>query len=183
MLIFLEEFAKNLDLGPETENFKEFLLPHAQTIFRSAYRLSGNQQDAEDLTQETFYYGLKYFSQVKDRSKCKYWLFSILRNLFLKEMEKSKKRIEIDFERVQSHISGIDHIENDFLKHEVGKGVREVLQKLDERLREPIVLFYFEKLSYKEIAQKLNLPIGTVMSRIARGKVNIKKEIIRVNQK
>lgn len=180
-MIFFEEFAKNLDLGPDAENFREYLLPHAQIIFRSAYRLSGNKQDAEDLTQETFYYGLKYFSQVKDRSKCKYWLFSILRNLFLKELEKNKKHIEIDFERVRSHLPGIDHIENDFLKQEVGQGIRDILQKLDKRLREPIILFYFDKLTYKEIADKLNLPIGTVMSRIARGKVNIKKEMIRVN--
>jgi len=106
-------------------------------------------------------------------------LFSILRNLFLKDLEKSKKRIDIEFDLVSNTISGKDNIEEDHLKAETARNLRAVLNKLDDRLKAPIKMFYFEKLSYKEIAKSLGLPIGTVMSRIARGKVYIRRELKR----
>ena len=73
----------------------------------------------------------------------------------------------------------IINIEDECLKDEVEHKVREILGNLDEHLKKPILLFYFDLLSYKEIAFTLNIPIGTVMSRIARGKVYIKNELLR----
>ncbi|HAK38225.1 MAG TPA: RNA polymerase subunit sigma, partial [Nitrospina sp.] len=117
--------------------------------------------------------------QLKDRAKSKYWLFAILRNLFLKDIEKSKNRIEIEFEAVCDKLHNNSHPENEYLKDEVKRYIQSALNKLDERLREPIRLFYFEGLSYQEISKHLDIPIGTVMSRIARAKVFLKRDLVR----
>jgi RNA polymerase sigma-70 factor (ECF subfamily) len=175
----LAQIEQKLVEGAYAPEVKEYLLPHVDLIFRCACRLTRKAHDAEDLTQETFYYAIKRFSQLKDRDKAKNWLFSILRNLFLKELEKGKKRIDIEFESVSNTISGKVNIEEDHLKAETARTLRTALDKLDDRLKAPIEMFYFEKLPYKEIAKSLDLPIGTVMSRIARGKVYIRRELKR----
>ena len=176
----IDSLANKLVQGDDQEIFSEYLQPHVRLIFGSAFRLTGNEGDAEDLTQETFYYALKNFYQLKDRAKCKYWLFAILRNLFLKEIERRKKRNEVYFENLEVAPDNAIGLEEDLLRTEVKEQVRTVLNKLDERLKQPLELFYFHRKSYKEIASNMDLPIGTVMSRIARGKIYLKKEIERL---
>jgi RNA polymerase sigma-70 factor (ECF subfamily) len=177
----LDYFIKSLEIliqdPDERDNFREFLLPHFQVIYMSALRLSGNEADAEDLVQETFYSGIKKFHQIKDREKTKYWLFSIMRNLFLKEVQKKKNRSEIQFDLVCGRLHDNKNLERDLLIDEVRGKIQEVLEALNERLKIPITLFYFEGKSYKEISETLNVPIGTVMSRIARAKVHLKREL------
>ena len=175
----LERIEQKLAEGALAPEIKAYLLPHVDLIFRCACKLTRKSHDAEDLTQETFYSAIKNFSQLKDRDKAKNWLFSILKNLFLKDLEKNKKRVDIEFDSVSNMISGKVNIEEEHLKAEAARNLREALNKLDERLKAPIEMFYFEKLSYKEIAKSLDLPIGTVMSRIARGKVYIRRELSR----
>jgi RNA polymerase sigma-70 factor (ECF subfamily) len=175
----LDQIEQKLVEGAYAPEIRDYLLPHVDLIFRCACRLTRKAPDAEDLTQETYYYAIKNFYQLNDRDKAKNWLFSILRNLFLKDLEKNKKRIDIEFDAVSNTISGKVNIEEEHLKAEVAQNLRAVLNKLDDRLKAPIVMFYFEKLSYKEIAKSLNLPIGTVMSRIARGKVYIRRVLDR----
>ena len=142
--------------------------------------LAGNHHQAEDLVQETYFQALKNFDQLKDRERCKYWLFAIMRNLFLKDIEKSKNRIEIEFDSVCDtlHSQG-NSPEKDVLGDEVRHALLSAMDKLDERLSQPIRSFYFEGLSYQEIATRLNVPIGTVMSRIARAKVYLKRDLVR----
>ena len=144
-----------------------------------AFKLARDRDLAEDLVQETFYYALKNFHQLRDRAKSKYWLFSILRNLFLKSIEKRKNWIEIEFDAVceSLHDNNKMNPEHDFLQIEVRNNIQFALDTLDEKLKFPISLFYFEGRSYKEIGEILNIPIGTVMSRIARAKVYLKREL------
>lgn len=175
----LKIFSKMVAEPHELDVFNEFVFPHARLIYDSAFRLCGNQDDAEDLLQETFFHAIKSFGQLKERDKCKYWLFSILKNLFLKQVERGKKRTDLEFDLFSDNICDISYIENEFLRDEVERNLRDILEKLDERLRGPILMFYFERLTYKEIADLLRIPIGTVMSRIARGKVYLKKELMR----
>lgn len=164
---------------PHAEQIQEHLLPHLDLIYRCAFRLARKPQDAEDLTQEAYFYAIKNFTQLNDRAKAKNWLFSILRNLFLKELEKNKKRISVDFDSVSNTLSSSVNIESEFMNKETQLKVRQVLNKLDDRLKKPIEMFYYEMMSYKEIALSLSLPMGTVMSRIARGKVYLKRELTR----
>ena len=175
----LDQIEQKLVEGAYAPEIKNYLLPHVELIFRCACKLTRKTHDAEELTQETFYYAIKRFSQLKDRDKAKNWLFSILKNLFLKDLEKNKRKIDIEFDSVSNVLSGKVNLEADHLKAETARNLRVVLNKLDDRLKAPIEMFYFEKLSYKEIAKSLDLPIGTVMSRIARGKVYIRRELKR----
>ncbi|QPJ62593.1 MAG: sigma-70 family RNA polymerase sigma factor [Candidatus Nitronauta litoralis] len=174
----LEKFATNIGEG-SSEEARKHLLPHLDLIFRCAYRMTGRRQDAEDLSQETYYFAFKNFEQLKDQAKAKSWLFSILRNLFLKEIEKTKKKTFLEFDSISSALGGKTNIEQEFLDNETANSIREVLETLEPRLKLPIKMFYFEKKSYKEIASTMDLPMGTVMSRIARAKVNLKRKLSR----
>ena len=176
---FLNHFRNGLVEGEDRDCFEKFLSPHVSMFYKSAIRMCGNPNDAQDLVQETLFCALKSFHQINDPEKSKYWMFSILRNLFLKDIEKTKKRAEIEFDSVCDKLTDRKHPEGDFLRAEVKSNLQEVLGKLDERLKIALVQFYFEGLSYKEISESLNIPIGTVMSRIARAKVYLKRELLR----
>jgi len=179
-LDFLKKFESGLgENSKEQECFNQFLRPHFELIFKSACRLTGNSHEAEDFAQETFYIGIKNFYQLKEHSKCKSWLFSILRNLFLKEIERKRNRIEVDFDAVCERLHDSSSIEKDLIKSELKKMIKEGLSRLDERLRLPLQMFYFEDKSYKEISEDMQIPIGTVMSRIARAKIHLKDDFIR----
>jgi RNA polymerase sigma factor (sigma-70 family) len=175
----IDQIEQKLVEGEYAPEIRDHLLPHVDLIFRCACRLTRRAHDADDLTQEAFYYAIKNFSQLREREKAKNWLFSILKNLFLKNLEKSKKRIDIEFDSVSNILSGKVNLEEEHIKSEVAQNLRAVLNKLDVRLKAPIEMFYYERMSYKEIAKSLDLPIGTVMSRIARGKVYIRRELNR----
>ena len=178
---YLLRFKENLHEPEEEDNFNRFIYPHASVMLGCAYRLARDRDLAEDLVQETFYYALKNFHQLRDQAKCKYWLFSILRNLFLKTVEKRKNWVEIEFDAVceSLHDSNQMNPEHDFLLKELKNNIQFALDTLDERLKFPVFLFYFEGRAYKEIADILNIPMGTVMSRIARAKVYLKRELIK----
>jgi RNA polymerase sigma-70 factor, ECF subfamily len=178
-LEFLVKFSESISNRGNRHNFKQYLLPHAGVIYRAALRLCKTSHGAEDLVQETYYLALKNFDQLKDREKSKYWLFSILRNAFLKDIEKKKNRVEVEFDSVCYSLRNKTHLENEILEDELKKTVRSALDKLDEKLREPIRLFYFEGHSYQDISSFLKIPIGTVMSRIARAKVRMKRNLVR----
>ena len=176
---FLNLFSKSLQDKGERDYFDKYLSPHVPMIYKSAIRMCGNPNNAQDLVQETLYSALKNFHQIHDPEKSKYWMFSILRNLFLKDIEKTKKRAEVEFDAVCEKLSDNEHPEKEFLRAEVKNNIQDVLNKLDERLKITLMLFYFEGQSYKEISDSLNIPIGTVMSRIARAKVYLKRELLR----
>ncbi|MBC8285456.1 MAG: sigma-70 family RNA polymerase sigma factor [Nitrospinae bacterium] len=176
---FLTLFTNSLKDEGERDCFEKYLSPHVPMIYKSAIRMCGNPSDAQDLVQETLYSAIKNFDQIHDPEKSKYWMFSILRNHFLKDIEKTKKRAEIEFESVCDKLSNHEHPEKDFLRAEVKSNIQEILDKLDERLKITLVMFYFDGKSYKEISDSLAIPIGTVMSRIARAKVYLKRELMR----
>ena len=176
---FLNQFRSVLSESEDLECFEKYISPHISMLYRSAIRMCGNPNDAQDLVQETLFSALKNFHQLIDPAKSKSWMFSILRNLFLKDIQKTKKRAEIEFDSVCDKLSDRQHPEGDFLRAEFRSNIQVVLDTLDERLRVVLVKFYFDGLSYKEISELLNIPIGTVMSRIARAKVYLKREILR----
>ena len=176
---FLKQFRSVLSESEDLECFEKHLSPHVSMLYKSAIRMCGNSNDAQDLVQETLYIALKSFHQLIDQAKSKSWMFSILRNLFLKDIQKTKKRAEIEFDSVCDKLSDRQHPEGDFLRAEFRSNIQVVIDTLDERLRVVLVKFYFDGLSYKEISELLNIPIGTVMSRIARAKVYLKREILR----
>jgi RNA polymerase sigma-70 factor (ECF subfamily) len=143
---------------------------HYQALYRYGYRLSGSAADAEDLTQEAFGKAISRLSQLREPDKARGWLFRILRNAYLRRIrdEKRHRVVPLDAvgdvaERPNEPMPGIDPAQ-----------LQAALNELDEAFRTPIILYYFEEFSYKDIADQMDVPIGTVMSRLARAKAHLR---------
>jgi RNA polymerase sigma-70 factor (ECF subfamily) len=156
------------------EAFGCFVEEHYQGAYRLAFHLCGNHHDACDITQQAFYLAFTRAHQLRDGAKRKQWLFTILHREFLRSRrrEAAHPQTTLEFsEPVLPHIR-VDHaISLD------SKTVLLVLQTLDENLKLPLVLFYLNQFSYREIAETLEVPIGTVMSRLARGKQLLRERL------
>jgi len=152
---------------------RELIDSHYEALYRYAYRLAGNSADAEDLTQDTFGKAIARLGQLREPERAKPWLFRILRNLYLHRIrdDRRKKLIPLDAigdlaDRGSEPPPEIDPA-----------SLQEALDGLDETFRTPLILFYFEDFSYRDIAEQMDLPIGTVMSRLARGKGYLKTKL------
>ena len=148
-------------------------------IYKCAYRYSGNKLDAEDLTQDTMFSAYKNFNQLKDKNKCKSWMFSILRNNYLKLYSKNKKNRH---ENIEDYIEDVFEESNlDYFKEFSNEHLHKTLKTFPEKYKTPLLLFYFSDFSYKKIAEIMDIPIGTVMSRIARAKVYLRKYLYKID--
>ncbi len=171
-----------------TKLFQEFAMPYLGFIYKSACRLCGNPIEAEDLAQETFLVAFENFSQLKDISRCKSWLFVILKNIFLKTISDKKKYLCVDLDKIDLHklnysSSALKSVDKEYFSKVAREQLQSILDKLDEKYKIPLVLSYLNGFSYQEIADMLEIPIGTVMSRISRGKMYLKKELLTLSKK
>jgi RNA polymerase sigma-70 factor, ECF subfamily len=147
---------------------------HYQALYRYAFRLTGSVADAEDLTQETFGKALSRLGQLRDPEKAKGWLFRILRNAYLHRVRDDKRAKVVPLDGV----GDVSRPEPEPETWNIDPGrLQDALCEMDETFRTPLILFYFEEFSYKDIAEQLDLPIGTVMSRLARGKAYLKARL------
>jgi RNA polymerase sigma-70 factor (ECF subfamily) len=140
-------------------------------LYRYAYRLTGFGPDAEDLTQQVFLIAQAKWDQLRDEQKAKSWLFTIARNEYLKELRAPTCLLSnaLDTWPAPSDVTTAVNIDEEQLQN--------VLNDLPEEFRSPVVLFYFEEFSYKEIAEQMGVPIGTVMSRLARAKAFLRHRL------
>jgi RNA polymerase sigma-70 factor (ECF subfamily) len=152
-------------------------MPYMTFIYRVAYRLSGNREDAEDLTQETFRIAFEKFDQLRDKEKCRSWLVVILKNYYFRELKKKKHFTSVNLDDVSFSLADNKDFNYESIREIVNGELQQALNKLDERYKTPLILSYMDGFSYKEIASILNIPMGTVMSRIARGKIFLKNEL------
>jgi RNA polymerase sigma-70 factor, ECF subfamily len=151
---------------------------HHQAVYRYAYRLTGSVQDAEDLTQEVFLAAQRKIGQLRNIDVAKSWLFAILRNCFLKEKQRKRPAAAADF------ALDVDLIESPPQKEEIDRDqLQAALDRLPDVFRLAVVMFYFEECSYQEIANQLDVPIGTVMSRLARAKGHLRSLLCDPRQK
>ena len=146
-----------------------------QDLYRFAYSLAKNQADATDLTQQTFYRFATKGDSIRDKSKTKSWLFRTLKNDFLSQARRSQKFQHIPLEDAGPELP--DEQSGDPSRSVDSHLAVEALQKVDETYRIALSLFYLKGLSYKEIAHTLEIPIGTVMSRLSRGKAQLKSAL------
>ena len=151
---------------------------HHQSVYRYAYRLTGSIHDAEDLTQEVFLIAQRKIGQLRNIDVAKSWLFAILRNCFLKDRQRNRPVAAADLEL------DVDTVPIAPSKEEIDRdGLQAALNRLPEVFRLAVVMFYFEERSYREIAEELDLPIGTVMSRLARAKSQLRSMLCEPEQK
>jgi len=145
---------------------RELVEAHYDSLYRYAFRLSGSAADAEDLTQDAFGKAIARHGQLRDATKARGWLFRILRNDYLHSVRDERRRKVVSLESVGELPAEPPESPPDVDPTRL----QGVLNELDESFRTPLILFYFEDFSYREIAEQMDLPIGTVMSRLARAK-------------
>jgi len=143
-------------------------------LYRFAFSLARNGDDALDLTQQTFARFAEKGQSLRDQGKAKSWLFTVLYREFL-----NSRRVRV--REVSGDVDGfIEQQPSEPAQSSFAVDVQvamKALTELDENFRVPLTLFYLESHSYKEIAEVLNIPIGTVMSRISRGKEHLRRKL------
>ncbi|BCU76691.1 RNA polymerase sigma factor [Luteolibacter sp. LG18] len=154
--------------------FQELVDAHYQPLFRFAVSLTRDPDRAADLVQETFCTWAEKGDQLRDRSKAKTWLFTTLHREFLGQRRRASRYSD---EPVESLHGTLASSEDDPDRQMDGQRALELLGSLDETFRAPLALFYLQQHSYKEIAEILEIPIGTVMSRIARAKDMLRRQM------
>ena len=145
---------------------------HYEALYRYAYRLSGTTADAEDLVQEAFCRAQEKLGQLREPERAKAWLFSILRNTYLHRLRLGQRSRTVplnDLGDVAEPPENLPEIEPQKLQ--------EALSELPEIFRTPVIMFYFEEFSYRDIAEQMEVPLGTVMSRLARAKAYLRARL------
>lgn len=158
----------HLPRSGRTKRFERTALPHLTDVYRFARQLS-DEHRAQDLVQETFLRAWKYFDSFRDDSNCRAWLFQILHNVWRDAGRDG--RLEIPFtENEEPSIEPYYDWEEEFLSNEFSAELQQALKQVPGTYRWAILLADVEELSYQEIAGIMECPIGTVMSRINRGR-------------
>ncbi|HLN32310.1 MAG TPA: sigma-70 family RNA polymerase sigma factor [Gemmataceae bacterium] len=147
---------------------------HYAALYRYAFRLAGSASDADDLTQETFCKAQLNLRQLRDPERVKPWLFRILRNVYLHKLRAEKQEQSVSLEDV-SELP--ERLPDSLPPIEPGR-LQEALNQLPEVFRTPIILYYFEDFNYRDIAEQMELPMGTVMSRLARAKAHLRSRLL-----
>lgn len=145
-----------------------------QDVYRYAFRLTGRQADAEDLTQQTFLIAQQKLGQLRDETKVDRWLFAVLRSRFSKNRSRRGPlyagSMEMDMDAMAVEPPPSDEVDRELLAR--------ALNELADDFRVVLVMYYFEEASYKDIAQQLGIPMGTVMSRLARAKQRLREQLV-----
>ena len=159
----------------QDETFPALVEAYYAPLYRFALSLAKNSSDAGDLTQQTFYVWATKGEALRDQSKVKSWLFTTLYREFLRTRRRGTRLTAI--EDLPPAEQDIADAEIDLVARLDAQLVLVALLEVDESFREPLSLFYLQDLSYIEIAEILSVPIGTVMSRLSRGKAQLRARL------
>ncbi len=174
----IEGFKSDEEVEKLKEEFQNEALPHIGILYNYAYKMTGSQDDANDLLQETYLRAYRFFHKFEKGTNCKAWLFRIMKNLFINNYRKTQKTPgQVDYDEIENFFETIksdrldtadmqERVFNNLLDDEVTRA----LNSLQDDFKTVIILCDLEGLSYEEIADFVLCPIGTVRSRLHRAR-------------
>lgn len=151
-------------------NVRTLVEEHYAAVYRYAYWLSGSEADGEDLTQEVFCCAQQKLHQLRSPAAARSWLYAIVRNCYLRDRRDRRALARTSLEDLPEEPVAPEEP----LRDVDTDRLRQLLHELAPEFRVPVVLFYYEGLSYREIAEELAIPMGTVMSRLNRAKAHLR---------
>lgn len=172
----------------ETEKqniFNQEFMPHINSMYNFAYRLTLDQDDAKDLLQDTYLKAFRFIDSFQQGTNAKAWLFRILKNSFINDYrKKSKEPSKVDYQEVESYYNSeeVDRqitpdLRVEALQDMIGDEISVALNSLDVDFRTVIILCDLEGFKYEEMAKILDIPIGTVRSRLHRARNLLKEKL------
>ncbi len=163
------------------KEFEETALQYRDELYKSALRMTHNEVEAEDLVQETFLRAYRFFNKFEKGTSMKAWLLKILKNTFINKFNEESKMPEyVDFEQLKLYEEepiGINDPEEDIIYRLFDNELMKSVYALPEEFRDVIILSDVQGFSYKEVSDILGCPIGTVMSRLHRGRKLLRKSL------
>jgi RNA polymerase sigma-70 factor (ECF subfamily) len=167
--------------------FEQVALPQADALFNFAVKMTRNRRDAEDLVQDAYMRAFRFFHRFEPGTNIRAWLFRILKNTYINNYRKVQRTPDhVDWAQVEEFYDTVTPIdllkrhknpEELLLENGVDGRIQEAIGELPEEYRAVVLLNFVEEMSYREIAQILEIPMGTVMSRLHRGRKFLKKRL------
>jgi RNA polymerase sigma-70 factor (ECF subfamily) len=173
------------------EDFEEEIVPHLDAMYNFALRLTSDPSNAEDLVQDTIVKAFRFFSSYEKGTNAKAWLFRILKNSYINNYRKqSKQPNQVDYDEVSEFYETIradrtdtSDLEDKMFRELVDDDISQALEELPEDFRTVVLLCDVEDFTYEEIANMLDVPIGTIRSRLHRGRNLLKAQLKEYAQK
>lgn len=158
--------------------FEKEALPYMDSVYHFSYNLTGNGEDARDLLQETFLKAFRFFDSFERGTNCKAWLFQIAKNSFINRYRKqSREPDKVRYEEIEEYYETLrptnidaNNLEETLFNTLLDDDITQALQALPEGFRTVLILSDIESMTYEEIAEVLDIPIGTVRSRLHRAR-------------
>jgi RNA polymerase sigma-70 factor (ECF subfamily) len=168
------------------KNFEREALPHMDALYRTALRMTKNEGDAEDLVQEAFAKAYRFWDKFEPGSNCRAWLFKIMTNIFINEYRsKSRAPVAVNVDDIDDNFlygqlaqnGSEDNPERQFFAKIFDDDVKKAIEELPDDFRMVVILSFLEGFSYQEIAEIADLQLGTVKSRLHRGRKLLQKKL------
>ena len=167
------------------QEFRAFALPHLDAIARVARALARPGADADDLVQETFLRAYRYWHTYDGASDCRRWLATICRNAYREIFRRNERVVALEDHELESLASARLHgaarsagVDDMFTRLDVGPAIERAIGELEEHYRKVVLLVDVEGFDYQEVADALEIPIGTVRSRLYRGRRQLQEALL-----
>lgn len=165
--------------------FEKEVIPHMSAMYNFALRMTADEEDAQDLVQETLMKAYRFFDSFEKGTNCKAWLFRILKNSFINKYRKTAKEPnKIDYDEIKDFYNIIkeesadpNDLESQLFGEVLDDDITGALQRIPADFRAVVVLCDIEGLTYEEIAEMVGCPVGTVRSRLHRGRKLLKDSL------
>jgi len=176
---------QNYSEKEKTEIFDNEFMPHVDSMYNFGYRLTFDDDDAKDLVQDTYLKAFRFINSFQRGTNAKAWLFRILKNSFINEFrKKSKQPSKVDYSEVEQYYNSDDAGENittdlriETVQHMIGDEISGALNAIPVDFRTVIILSDLEGFTYEEMSKILDIPIGTVRSRLHRARNMLKEKL------